>query len=425
MIRQPLPPGLGAEQALRALAEAPELICLDSGKGGWTYVAAPDEGLFLRSLADLPQASGRGGVAATGWPAAIDGGWLLQVDYGLPVGQHAAAVAHGPHCGRAVPLRAWLAWDGDGRAWACGTESQAVADLRARACGPALPLPVAPLAPVPQPQWPAAEHRAKVQALRQRIAAGECFQANLAVPFTAPFVHAQGDLALFLRLRSRSPAPYAAFWRQPAGPGLAARSICSHSPECFLQGDGINLRSEPIKGTRRRQLGHEEAVVAELQSSAKDRAELAMIVDLVRNDLGRIAEVGSVRVADPAMRIDLDYVHHAAARITCRPRAQSQVSDWLAAAYPAGSITGAPKIQVMGLLQEIEGGDRGPYCGSFGWLGERSCALAVAIRTMVITSDQIRFHAGGGIVADSDPEAEWQEVLAKASAMTAALVAGA
>jgi para-aminobenzoate synthetase component 1 len=181
------------------------------------------------------------------------------------------------------------------------------------------------------------------------------------------------------------------------------------------------LRSEPIKGTRPRTQGKEAAVSAELLASVKDRAELAMIVDLVRNDLGRIAEVGSVAAAAEPSLMHLDYVHHTYYRVTAKPQAGTGVRDWLGASFPPGSITGAPKIEAMKLLQELEGVERGPYCGCFGWLGAGSCALAVAIRTMVIAGNRVRFSAGGGIVADSQPSAEWDEVLAKAARMMQAL----
>jgi para-aminobenzoate synthetase component 1 len=231
------------------------------------------------------------------------------------------------------------------------------------------------------------------------------------------------DVAVYLALRQHSPAPYACLMRQHG------RTVISHSPECFIQGSGsgsaAQIRSEPIKGTRRRQPGYEAAVVAELLASAKDRAELAMIVDLVRNDLGRVARPGSVSVREAARVMDLDYVHHLVATVEacCEPADHQAL---LAAAFPPGSITGAPKIAAMELIAQLETGPRGPYCGTFGWLGaDGACALAVAIRTMVIEADgQLALHAGGGIVADSDGESEWAEVLAKADRMLHSLGAG-
>lgn len=422
-----LPPSLTPAVALATLADQAELWCLDGGPGGWVYVAAPKEAHWLNSLADVPQqVTGSADVGARGWPAYMSEGWLVQCDYGMPVGRDAAPVAVAEVAGRAARIDALLAWNPQGAGWLCGESGAAAAlwDLLQR---PARTLSALSLRQMVQPQWSAAAHQDKVSQLRAAIADGVCFQGNLAVPFSAPIadpamVTALGsDIHTFLALRAASPAPYAAFWRQGGGPAQGGRSICSHSPECFLQGDGQRLRSEPIKGTRARVHGAEAQTVAALLASAKDRAELAMIVDLVRNDLGRIATTGSVRVEAAAEVMDLDYVHHLVAVVSAQPRAATTVHDWLAAAFPAGSITGAPKIEVMSLLQRLEGVVRGPYCGCFGWLGARSCALAVAIRSMVIDGEQITFAAGGGIVADSQPQAEWEEVLAKAQRMTAIL----
>jgi anthranilate/para-aminobenzoate synthase component I len=220
---------------------------------------------------------------------------------------------------------------------------------------------------------------------------------------------------LFLRLLDASPAPFSALLRD------RQRSVISHSPELFLALGGRTLVSEPIKGTRRRG-GDEARARADLLSSPKDRAELAMIVDLVRNDLGRVAEPGSVQVVEAARVMDLPYAHHLVARIRARLRAGLGLGEALGAAFPAGSITGAPKVRAMQIIDQLEAGPRGPYCGAFGWIDRSGDAqLAVAIRTLVLEGDQVRLDAGGGIVADSDPEAEWQEVRTKAAGMAAAL----
>lgn len=417
---EPLPTDMDWQQALQCFAHGSELICLNNGHAGWTYICAPSHARNLSHLDDLPDAElGMADTAAAGWPAGISGGWLIQADYGMPVGKHAAGVAHDAVCGRAARLDAWLAWDPQGQGWLCGPDRSARQRLtHSLAQGPA-PMSLPRLAATVQPQWQAESHCAKVEEVRQAIAAGVCFQANVTVPFTATRQEPQQgeDVALFLALQRRSPAPYAAFWRQPQ------RSICSHSPECFLQGDGLCLRSDPIKGTRTRIPGQEAQQRQDLLASSKDRAELAMIVDLVRNDLGRIAQVGSVRVSQAADLMDLDYVHHLVARVEAVPRPETSIKDWLAGAFPAGSITGAPKIAVMQLLDQLEGQARGPYCGTFGWYGKRCISLAVAIRTVVLTSDKVRYHAGGGIVIDSQPASEWQEVLGKAQRMAECLQA--
>jgi para-aminobenzoate synthetase component 1 len=267
------------------------------------------------------------------------------------------------------------------------------------------------------PAWDAAAHAEKVERVRTWIAAGDCYQANLAVPFHArlrPGRHR--DIAAFRQLMTVSPAPFAGFFRSSGRP-----SVISHSPECFLSQRDRQIVSVPIKGTRRRQAGHDAAVRAELSAAPKDAAELAMIVDLVRNDLGRVAIPGSVQVIDPGHFIDLAYVHHRAARVEATLRADTTLADAILAGFPAGSITGAPKLRAMQILSELEGTPRGAYCGAFGWIGAHGGDLAVAIRTASITDDRVTFHAGGGIVWDSQPAAEWDEVLAKVSGFAQAM----
>jgi para-aminobenzoate synthetase component 1 len=266
------------------------------------------------------------------------------------------------------------------------------------------------------PAWDGRAHQARVRALLDRIAAGDCYQGNLGVPMAGdlePGPHR--DLAAFLALIAASPAPFAALVRTP---GRA--SVVSHSPECLLARRGDALASVPIKGTRRRLPGRDAAQRAELMASAKERAELAMITDLVRNDLGRIAVPGSVRVADPGFLLDLPYVHHRAARVEAVRAAGTDDRAALAALFPAGSITGAPKRKAMELVGALEDAPRGPWCGAIGWTAPGGADWAVAIRTAAIDGARVRTAAGGGIVADSDPAAEWDEVLAKSSAMAAA-----
>ena len=425
MLTEELIPSPLFEEAVAACADQPEVICLDGGIQGWKYLCLPQESYWLRSVEDIPEPTfGAANTSVSSWPVAINGGWVIQCDYGMPVGSNAAQVRYGEHyAGRAARLDGWIAWDPTGRAWLSGDDVDALRALLSRVKPGHLELPAVSQ---PTPQWSAAEHMNKVETLREAIANGTCFQGNLAIPFRASWLggrHSSADLALFMRLRELSPAPYAAFWRQPGNAVYSGRSICSHSPECFLQGDGTALRSEPIKGTRRRIAGSDEAVISELLASHKDRAELAMIVDLVRNDLGRIAQVGSVQVAAQPSVMSLDYIHHTYYRVDAKPQSNTGIREWLAASFPPGSITGAPKIEVMNLLQDLEGEERGPYCGCFGWIGQRSCALAVAIRTMYVQDNCVHFSAGGGIVADSDPLAEWNEVLTKADRMLAALTA--
>lgn len=411
-------PDITLVAALAALADEPNLVCLAGGPGQPAIVAWGATMRPLAGLDDLPTVTtGRAEVPAAGWPAAIDGGWLVQLDYECPVGPWAAPLAHGQVTGRAMPVEQALRWDADGGCTLLAPDPDTAARLSARlaAASPRSPARVRVTAPL-QPAWDQAGHAARVERIRAEIAAGVCYQANLTLPFRGhlqPGV--QRDIGLFTELLDSAPGAHAALWRS------ADRSVVSHSPETFLAADGTGrISSWPIKGTRRRESGQEAAVRAELLAAGKDNAELAMIVDMVRNDLGRIAEARSVRVDRSAVVIDLAYVHHLVAQIEAQTQADH--ATMLAAAFPAASITGAPKISSMRLIAELEAGPRGAYCGSLGWLGANGAAsLSVVIRTAQIAGDQIRIDAGGGIVADSDPAAEWREVLAKAAPLLAAV----
>lgn len=204
----------------------------------------------------------------------------------------------------------------------------------------------------------------------------------------------------------------------------ARRSLASVSPELFLQVDAQgNVMTRPIKGTR-----PADVDVSELLNSAKDIAELTMIVDLIRNDLGRVCDYGSVRVLDPRSIESHPTVHHGVAAIVGRLHPEKDIVDLLRATMPGGSITGAPKIRAMQIIDELEPHIRGPYCGAMGMIGRDELCFNIAIRTAMIEqcSDNgmhIQWHAGGGIVADSDPAAEFEETSAKAAAVVKALPA--
>ena len=266
------------------------------------------------------------------------------------------------------------------------------------------------------PGWGAEGHIARVQAALESIAAGQCYELNLACTWTIDLApHPHPDLALHLALLAADPAAFACVVRG-GGPALVG-----NSPELFLRvQDGIAV-SQPIKGTRRRRPGREAEVRAELDASAKERAELAMIVDLMRHDLGRVALPGGVRVDDPGSVIDLPRLHHRVAAVSARLRPGTPLSAVVAAAYPAGSITGAPKLAAMTRIRELEGVGRGHWCGAYGTVTDGACELAVAIRTVELAGDRLTLRAGGGIVADSDPAAEWDEVRAKAQGIAGVL----
>ncbi|KAB2921399.1 MAG: aminodeoxychorismate synthase component I, partial [Dechloromonas sp.] len=253
-----------------------------------------------------------------------------------------------------------------------------------------------------QPQMAEADYLNAVHKIRQFIADGDCYQVNLTLPLTGRWFGA--PLALYARLRRCQPVRYGGFI------GDAAGGLVSLSPELFLERCGQHLRTRPMKGTAPRQLAPEQ-----LRDSAKDRAENLMIVDLLRNDLGRIALPGSVTV-DRLFEIEAyptvwQMVSEVSAEI-----GNASFGEVLRALFPCGSITGAPKIRAMQIAAELEIGPRGPYTGALGWLApDGDFRLNVAIRTLELGADgSVRLGVGSGIVADSQPAAEWQECLLKA-----------
>lgn len=248
------------------------------------------------------------------------------------------------------------------------------------------------------------------------IRAGDIFQVNLSQRFMIETPETPADI--FERLQAQSPATYAAFL------DFGAFAIVSNSPELFLRVERLpdgrrKIVNRPIKGTRPRQ----EGMDVELRDSEKDQAELAMIVDLQRNDLGRICEIGSVVVTEPRVIEAHPTVYHGVATVEGILRDDVTLADVLRATFPCGSITGCPKIRAMQIIDELEPVRRGPYCGVIGWIDPASgtMELNVAIRTMVIKGGRAYVNVGGGIVADSDPAAEYEETIVKARAMFRAL----
>ena len=258
-----------------------------------------------------------------------------------------------------------------------------------------------------------AEYLEAVRRVKDYIAAGDVYQVNLSQRFSTPLEIDPWDM--YLLLRERNPAPYAAYIN------AGDFQIISSSPECFLTLDPISRRVEtrPIKGTRPRSADpiEDDRLARELESSEKDMAENVMIVDLERNDLGRVCEFGSVKVPELALIESHPTVHHLVSRVTGRLRDDCDSIDLLTATFPGGSITGAPKIRAMEIIAELEPVRRGVYTGSIGCLGfDGSANLSIAIRTAIVKDGMCHFHVGGGIVADSDPESEYQETLDKGRA---------
>jgi para-aminobenzoate synthetase component 1 len=260
----------------------------------------------------------------------------------------------------------------------------------------------------------AAHHVARVERIRDYLAAGDVYQVNLARRLVAQ-VSAPGDaLALYAALAEVAPAPYGALLEADGA------TIISGSPERFLATAGDRVETRPIKGTHARVPGGAD----ELARSEKDAAEHLMIVDLERNDLGKIAETGSVRVDELGYVVELPALYHKVSRVSAKPRPGVGYAELLRATFPGGSITGAPKVRAMQIIDELEPARRGPYCGAFGYFGAHGAMdLSIAIRVGVLVGDELRVHVGGGIVADSDAAAELAETEVKAAGWRAALTA--
>jgi para-aminobenzoate synthetase component 1 len=259
-----------------------------------------------------------------------------------------------------------------------------------------------------------------VRRVRDYIFAGDIFQANLSQRFEAP-LH-ESPWAFYARLRSRNPAPFAAFLETPDA------SVISASPERFLHVDRHGfVETRPIKGTRPRGVGpeHDAALGQALAESAKDRAENLMIVDLMRNDLSRVCAPRTVRVSELFSLERYATVHHLVSTVIGQLEPGHDALHLLRAAFPGGSITGAPKLRAMEIIAELEPSQRGVYCGSIGyWSVTGDLDTSIAIRTAIARNGRVYFSAGGGIVADSDPEQEYRETIDKARALIDALAAG-
>jgi para-aminobenzoate synthetase component 1 len=262
---------------------------------------------------------------------------------------------------------------------------------------------------------------AQVEAARRYIAAGDIYQVNLSQRFSAPL--AISGFEAYLRLRRISPAPFAAYISAVAGESNSVE-VLSSSPERLLLIDENRLETRPIKGTRPRGRNSDEdaRLAEELQNSGKDAAEHAMIVDLERNDLGRIAETGSVAVPQFKRLESYSHVHQLTSSVTALGKAGVSLDSTLRAILPGGSISGAPKIRALEIIDELEPTARGIYTGAIGYISAHGrCDLNVAIRTITVAKGCAHCHVGSAIVHDSVAESEYQETLDKARGMARAL----
>ena len=249
------------------------------------------------------------------------------------------------------------------------------------------------------------------------VYAGDIFQANLSQRLQAPL--AGTPFELYRRLRQRNPAPFAAYL------DFGQVVVASSSPERFLRvDDGRRVETRPIKGTRPRGVGpeHDAALALALAESDKDMAENVMIVDLLRNDLSRVCQPGTVRVPELFALEHYQTVHHLVSTVVGELAPGHDALDLLRAAFPGGSITGAPKVRAMQIIAELEPTQRAVYCGSIGYVSITGALdTSIVIRTYLVVGRDVYFQVGGGIVADSDPAQEYRETLDKARGLIAAL----
>ena len=274
---------------------------------------------------------------------------------------------------------------------------------------------VAPLRE-PSSNFSRAEFLAAIVRAQLYIRAGDIYQVNLSQRLTAQC--GLSGWELFEKLSAVSPAPFSAFL------DCGDFQLASSSPEQFLRLSGSHIVTRPIKGTRPRDADstRDAQLAYELQTSAKELAELVMITDLLRNDLGKVCEFGSVQVPELAKLEKFAQVQHLVSTVEGRLRNDVTHFAAFASCFPGGSVTGAPKFRALEIIDELEPVSRGPYCGAIGYLGfNRESQLSIAIRTAVCRDGVAHFNVGAGIVADSKPEAEYEETLAKASGFLAAL----
>lgn len=444
-----------AEAAAARLRGRPGLAWLDSSLiegrlGRWSIVASDprwtltgyEDGVLLE-CAGAPRRFGPGALHAFARLVGREQGATLPADapVGLPfvggaigylgfeLGREVERVPATTRDDTGAPVLAFgwydaaLVWDGVAqRGWLVGRH-EAVASLRARldlGAGREAVTPPQGSVGLLRPNMTRAAYLDAVQRARAYIAAGDIYQVNLTQRFSALTDFDGFDL--YRRLRAISPAPFAAYLDVRGAFGGV--EVLSSSPERFLRLDGARLETRPIKGTRPRGAtpADDARLAAELRASTKDLAEHVMIVDLERNDLGRIAVPGTVRVPEFATLESYRQVHHLVSTVEAERTPATGLEATLRATFPGGSISGAPKVRALEIIDELEPTVRGVYCGGIGYLSVHGpIDLNIAIRTITLADGVAHLHVGGAIVHDSDPEAEYAETLAKARGMARAL----
>jgi para-aminobenzoate synthetase component 1 len=390
-------------------ALAPPFLLLEDGRGvGETHLVWGPRHRVRRELGERDAAP----------PPEARGPWygVLSYEAGLPdwVSPSRPALAH--------PLADWLVPEnrilvgGAGREVRLeGPETRARWEEFGEGILDAPPPP--PVRPATTP-WRSFDERAFVAAVaraREYIAAGDIYQVNLAVAERWPLLGRPWDA--YRRLRAVNPSPwmgYADFgdWQLVCG-----------SPELLVEvapsAGGRALRTRPIAGTRKKtgDAARDVRMRAELQLDEKERAEHLMLVDLARNDLGRVSQYGSVRVIERETVEEYSHVFHLVSEIRGALRGDAGAADVIASTFPGGTITGCPKLRAMEIIRELEPVGRGAYTGALGWIGEGALQLNIVIRSAVVSGGQVLVQAGAGIVADSIPDREWRESLRKAEAV--------
>jgi len=420
---------------LRARGRDLEIEVRRAAHPAWPPGTHRREGDPLALLRELVPADARGPAAGLPFVGGAVGWFGYELAAQLEPAQLGALLAVAPGEGPALPDLAFLLVDAllafdhaAGRLWLCGLGFGPDAGHAAQARVDAL---ARELAAAPRParcadpghagpvraHHDAASYGALVRRIQEHIACGDLYQACLTHRLAVDF--AGEAWPLYRRLRRENPAPFAAWLALPEG------CLLSSSPERFLRVDREGrVEARPIKGTRATGATPAESERSRraLGRSEKDRAENVMIVDLYRNDLGRVCAAGSVRVPELFAIERYAGLHQMVSTVTGRLRPDRDRLDLVRAAFPPGSMTGAPKLAAMRLLARLEGARRGAYAGALGYLDARGgMDLSVVIRTLFWTPGRVHLHVGGGVVADSRPQAEYEESMDKARPLLAAL----
>ncbi|GBQ38666.1 anthranilate synthase component I family protein [Komagataeibacter europaeus] len=437
-------PWRDVDAILAAWGHLPWLACLDSGgevgdRARWiiicrdpVHVVVQRAGrCWLDGVAAEPDLLTvlRESLPAGGCPAGLPfaGGAVGFIGYGAGLRGTGIMTRHGddpmqPEAAFGIYDHAFVLDRLHGRAWLAGHDAMALpADRIARlvaqweAVGSAGAIPALPALPF-SPDQDGAAYRAGVAEAVERIAAGEVFQVNMTGRMYAARPAGLAPVEVYRALRAGSPAPFGAFLSCDG-----AFALLSASPERFLAlGPDGTVRTRPIKGTapRGRSAAEDAQLAHRLRHDAKERAENLMIVDLMRNDIGRVARIGSVSVPELFGVERFAHVHHLVSEVTGQLHAGRDAFDLLAATLPPGSVTGAPKHRAMRIIDELEASARGAYCGTVAWIGcDGAMDSSVIIRALSMTAERIIAAAGGGITFESDPMREYREMQLKIAAL--------